>query len=618
MEALQAESEDHSKVISPSKEASDGQNPVTTELIISAKGERESPQSHGKSATWHVSRHGVSFRVKKHHTASCTESRVFNMFHLFYLKAGVRSRLPVPVRLRVEASSSSSRQSVSSDHLNADALQNPSSDDVHGSDQQLHTDSDSPLSPQHSTSPSSTLRHAHRSRSPVGSDKDSEDRTLDHTQADSALYTQLELLHQECQEKEGLINKLSEQLADWEELHAQLQEKDRLNRQYVEALQAAESTIAYLTACSLDSQGGFGSHTSLSAVPGSGGSDTVLHSRCLELQKALQEKEELNHQLIELLSVAGKAITSSDSEAKNPQTSDLCSKIETALQQQQVNASSDSQSPRDGSAEDAMQELQRHADSLQEALWEQNRINAELQEKLRAIDAAAAEHNHNSNSADQNGELSRETSAESLKEKESKERQSSEDVSLNQEMSKVLLNCLSAAESAVASLAEHCTNTSSFAPGRSSQTNSDLQMNLDKLQRALQERKDLEEPTEHADKSGRNQSAATKGQLRQELHNNLCRLYKAFSDHCRRISELQASVHDDRGRREESKDHRTMQDVKGLPPSVQVQLETLHKALREKKKACKSLEEQLATALTNTSPETARKGKTLSCCVHDL
>ncbi|KAE8285289.1 CDK5 regulatory subunit-associated protein 2 [Larimichthys crocea] len=552
VEALQAETEDHSKVISPSKEASDGQNPVTTELIISATGERESPQSHGKSATWHVSRHG----------------------------AGVRSRLPVP---------------------------NPSSDDVHGSDQQLHTDSDSPLSPQHSTSPSSTLRHAHRSRSPVGSDKDSEDRTLDHTQADSALYTQLELLHQECQEKEGLINKLSEQLADWEELHAQLQEKDRLNRQYVEALQAAESTIAYLTACSLDSQGGFGSHTSLSAVPGSGCSDTVLHSRCLELQKALQEKEELNHQLIELLSVAGKAITSSDSEAKNPQTSDLCSKIETALQQQQVNAPPDSQSPRDGSAEDAMQELQRHADSLQEALWEQNRINAELQEKLRAIDAAAAEHNHNSNSADQNGELSRETSAESLKENESKERQSSEDVSLNQEMSKVLLNCLSAAESAVASLAEHCTNTSSFAPGRSSQTNSDLQMNLDKLQRALQERKDLEEPTEHADKSGRNQSAATKGQLRQELHNNLCRLYKAFSDHCRRISELQASVHDNRGHREESKDHRTMQDVKGLPPSVQVQLETLHKALREKKKACKSLEEQLATALTNTSPETARK-----------
>lgn len=83
MEALQAESEDHSKVISPSKEALDGQNPVTTELIISAKGEREGPQSHGKSATWHVSRHGVSFRVKKHHTASCTESRVFNMFHLF-------------------------------------------------------------------------------------------------------------------------------------------------------------------------------------------------------------------------------------------------------------------------------------------------------------------------------------------------------------------------------------------------------------------------------------------------------------------------------------------------------------------------------------------------------
>ncbi|KAI4817082.1 hypothetical protein KUCAC02_009368 [Chaenocephalus aceratus] len=46
-------------------------------------------------------------------------------------------------------------------------------------------------------------------------------------------------------------------------------------------------------------------------------------------------------------------------------------------------------------------------------------------------------------------------------------------------------------------------------------------------------------------------------------------------------------------------------DATSLPPSVQVQLETLHKALREKKKACKSLEEKLATALT--SPETARR-----------
>ncbi|XP_073333749.1 CDK5 regulatory subunit-associated protein 2 isoform X4 [Pagrus major] len=563
VETLQVESKGHSKVSNLSKEVSDGETPVTAEGM-------ESPQSQNKSAVQHVSRHG----------------------------AGVKSRLPVPVRLRVESSSSK--------HFHLDA--------VYGSDQQLHEDSDSAMSPEHSTSPSSTLRHEHRSGSPVGSDKESEARTtLDHTQDDSALFTQLELLHQECQEKEALINKLSEQLADWEELHAQLQEKDRLNRQYVEALQAAESTIAYLTACSLDSQGGFGSQTSSCMGPGCVGSDAALHSRCMELQKALQEKEELNNQFIELLNMAEKAITSSDSQEKNPESSDLCLKIETVLQQ--VNSSSSRQSPRgsSGSTEDSVQELQRHADSLQEALWEQNRLNAELQEKLRAADAAA-QHGFNSNGADQNGKCSRQMAAESLKEKESREQQikmGGSDVRLNQEMTKVLMNCLSAAESAVASLAAHCTNSSSLASGRSSQSSPDLQINLDKLQRALQERKELGEPSQPSTKSSGNQSTAspgTKGQLHQELHDNLCRLYKAFSDHCQRISELQAALQEERGHREESRDHRTTPDAKGLPPSVQVQLETLHKALREKKKACKSLEEKLATALTNTpSPETARK-----------
>ncbi|XP_051268954.1 CDK5 regulatory subunit-associated protein 2 isoform X5 [Dicentrarchus labrax] len=572
VETLQAESNHPSKVISLSKEVLDEETPVTTELIVSTTGDIGSPQtkgqSHSKSTVQHVARHG----------------------------AGVRSRLPVPLRPRGE--SSSSRQS---DHLKTHALQHNHLDDVYGSDQQLHIDSDSPMSPQHSTSPSSTLRYAHRSGSPVGSEKASEAiTTLDHTQDDSVLFTQLELLHQECQEKETLIHKLSEQLADWEELHAQIQEKERLNRQYVEALQAAESTIAYLTACSLDSQGGFGSHTSSCTGPGSLGSDAVLYSRCTELQKALQEKEELNSQLIELLNMVEKSITSPDSQERNPETSDLCLKIETALTQ--VNASSSRPRGVFGSTEDSMQELQQHADSLQEALSEQNRLNAELQEKLRAADAAA-QHGYNGNSA------------ESLKERESNEHQwgvgSSDNVSLNQEMTKVLLNCLSAAESAVASLAAHCTNTSSLASGRSSQISPDLQINLDKLQRALQERKELGEPTQSTAISSGNQSAATsgtKGQLHQELHNNLCCLYKVFSDHCQRISELQASLQEDRGRREESKDHRTVQDAKGLPPSVQVQLETLHKALREKKKACKSLEEKLATALTNTSsPETARK-----------
>ncbi|XP_034753076.1 myomegalin-like isoform X5 [Etheostoma cragini] len=593
----EAESKGHSTVLNllkesgekNSNEVSDVDTSVTTESIVNTTKGMESPhtkdQLHSKTVKQHVARHGAS----------------------------VKSRLPVPVRLTVEASGS--KQFVSSDNLKTDALQHLHLDGVYVSDQQLHEDSNPLMSPQHSTSPSSTLRYSHCTGSPTGSDKGSKaGTTLDHTEADSALFTQLELLHQECQEKEILLKKLSEQLADWDELHAQFQEKDRLNRQYVVALQAAESTIAYLTACSLDSQGGFGSHTSPCTGSGAVGSDSALYSRCMELQKSLQEKEELNNQLVELLNMAEKTITSTAGQEKIPEICDLCLKIEMALQQ--VNTSLKSQSPRSvfTGTEDSIQELERHTDSLQEALWQQNGHNAD----------AAVQHGYNSN---QNGKCSRQIATQSLKEKESKEHQwgtgSSDDIRLNPEMTKVLMNCLSATESAVASLAAHCTNTSSLVSGRSSETSPDLQMNLDKLQRALQERKELGEPTELTTRSSSNQSTAspeTKGQLHQELYNNLYRLYKVFSDHYQRISELQASLQEERGRREENEVHRTVPDAKGLPQSVQVQLETLHKALREKKKACKSLEEKLATALT--SPETAQRdlevGVNPSCSASSL
>lgn len=498
---------------------------------------------------------------------------------------------------------------MSSDRLNTDALPHPPLDDV----QSDHTDSDAPSPPQHSTSPSSTLKYAHQSCSPVDSDMGSEARTtLDHTQVDSALFTQLELLHQECQEKEVLINKLTEQLADWEELHTQLQEKDQINRQYVEALQAAESTIAYLTACNLDSQGGLGSHTNIFTGPDSFGSDAALYSRCVELQKGPQNKEEYSHPL----NMPEKVIISPDCREKNPEASDLCLRTETVLQQ--ANASSKRQNEQVLS--DSLQELQRHADCLQEALWEQNRLNAELQEKLRAAGAAAQ---RSYNSADQSGKCSRQLATESLQEKESKEpqveKEGLDNLRFHQEMTKALMKCLSEAESAVSSLAAHCTNISSSASGRSSQTSSDMQLSLQRLHRALQERKELEEPTQALTKPSGNQSTGscgTKGQLHQELHNNLCHLYKVFSDDYQRISELQASLQEEKSRKEENKDHRTLADAKALPPSVQVQLETLHKALREKKKACKNLEEKLATALTNTpSPENARQGKKMSFVV---
>ncbi|XP_047425112.1 CDK5 regulatory subunit-associated protein 2 isoform X3 [Mugil cephalus] len=577
VETLHADANSDSKVLKLSKERRKRQSDEefdweTLGTTVSIADEMENPvtksQSHSKSPKQHITRQ----------------------------RAGVKSRLPVPVKLRLE--SISSIQSASSDQLNTDELQHLNLDVVYGCDQPLAADSDSHVSHQHVISPSSTLRHAHRSCSPGGSDMGSGDRTsLDHTQADSALFNQLELLHQECQEKEALINKLSEKLADWEELHAQIQEKDRLNHQYIEALQAAESTIAYLTACSLDSQGGFG-HTG-SGFPDS---DVSLNSRCMELQKALQEKEEFNNHLVELLNMAEKAIISSDSQDKNPEISDLCSKIEDALQKVKASRSIESPGEEFGGTEGSLQELQRHADSLQEALWEQNRLNAELQEKLRAAEVAS-QHSNRSDASSAQGE----TSAESLK-TEPHGTKGSDNNHLNQEVIKVLMNCFSAAESAIASLAGHCTNSGSSTSGRSSQISPELQNNLDKLQAALQEREQLGEHAQPVTQSSSNQSSATAGTKGQDLHQHLCFLYKVFCDYSQRISELQASSQAERGHRGESKTPKTVQDDKRLPPSVQAELESLHKALREKKKACKNLEEKLATALSSTSsPETSRK-----------
>ncbi|CAG5867677.1 unnamed protein product [Menidia menidia] len=499
--------------------------------------------------------------------------------HAARLRSGVKSRLPVPVRLRMEASNNISSQFFSSEQDDEHQRLNLG---VCGSDHQPHSDFDAVTEPLHSTSAPC---------SPTGS----EARALgDQTQNVSALFTQLELLHQECQEKEALINKLGEQLSDWEELHAQLQEKERLNHHLTVALQAAQSTIAYLTACSLDSQGGF--------VSGSG-SDAALHSQCLELQKALQEKEELNSQLINLLNMAERIFNSNHPQEKNPEIRDFCLRIEGALEQ--LNASSNQDGPRRdrGGSEDSLHALQQHADSLQKALLEQSRLNAELQEQLRAANVSA----QRSDSADGATSRLKDKTAESLEEDVSKKGHGttggSESGPLNDEMLQVLMSCFSAAESAVASLAAHCANTDAFPSRKSSGIGPDFHVNLDKLQRALQERRRLTEP---ATKSHSNVSPVPTKPEGHKLPQDLLLLHKVCSDHSQRLSDLQASLHEERGCRGESEAHRPVHDARGLPPSVQVQLETLHKALREKKKACKSLEEKLASALTK-APETAHK-----------
>ncbi|XP_076014766.1 CDK5 regulatory subunit-associated protein 2 isoform X3 [Genypterus blacodes] len=463
--------------------------------------------------------------------------------HLTRYEDGVKSRLPVPVRLTKEVSSGWRTVVLQSQHdsdlpTSHDSLHLAIGPDRHPSS----TDCDGPRSPDDSDSPGSTLGYAPYSSSAASGSDQRPDAGHTQHQADSSLFTQLELLHQECQEKETLINKLNEQLADWEELHAQLQEKDQLNRKYVEALQAAQSTIAYLTACSLDSQGGIGS----SMGSGSAGSDAALHSRFMDLQKALQEKEKLNSQLIELLGMADKAITllssppsASDSLA---QVSDLCLDISAALQQ--VTPSSISPAGPEGST---------------------NLLH---------------------------GPSSGPKAADSHRKEEVEERHDNLGLFANMLSQKqtieVLTDCLSAAESAAASLAAHCTCT--FTHNDSSQTSPDLWVCLDRLQGALEARAELGGPMEPSGHQSATAAAERRGQQQQpqqELHYNLRLLYDVFGEQSQRVSDLQASLRQERGCGEVSG---------GLLPGVQVQLETLHKALREKKRACKSLEEKLASA----------------------
>ncbi|XP_061589722.1 CDK5 regulatory subunit-associated protein 2 isoform X1 [Cololabis saira] len=575
LETLHAEAKDYSGVIRLLKErgekklsdVSDGETPVTTAV---AADEIKSPQRQSQPQT----------KGPKQHFAR--------------QRASVKSRLPVPLRLKVEGNNVN--QPMSPDQLQTDANQDLNVDDVYGSDQL--TDPNSPTKLQHSTSPSSTLRFIPRSCSPSGFDKNSEaGKAMDPTQTDADLLSQLELLHQECQEKEYLINKLGEQLADWEELHVQLQEKERLIHQYTEAMQAAQSTIAYLTACTMDSQGGFGLHIDSGFV----GSDATFHSKCIELQQALEEKGELNNQLIKLLKMVEEAISSSCNEEISPELGDLSLKIKGVLQELNASSNRDGSKGFFGSSGESLHELQRQNDSLQQALFEQNRLNAELQEQLWVANASA-----------QRGGLDDTTAvtAESLQEetKESHCPVRGFDNSVNQKMLKVLMNCFSATESVVTSLTAHCANTASLSSVKSSQINPDLERNLEKLQRALQEKMQLDEPAQPATKSSCNLLTTSTETEGQKLHQDLWHLYKVFNDCFQRITDLQASLQEVRGHRVESESHKTVQDAKGLPPSVQVQLETLHKALREKKKACKNLEEKLATALTNTtSPEAARK-----------
>ncbi|CAL8278581.1 unnamed protein product [Merluccius merluccius] len=271
---------------------------------------------------------------------------------------------------------------------------------------------------------------------------------------------------------------------------------------------------------------------------------------------------------------------------------ELCSRLESALQQ--MNASLAAQNP-GGTVNvpgGSNLGLEQNTDRLQQRRWELNRLDTDTCEERtpsEASDALPGTHHQDY--------FIGHTTGEDIEGKSG----CSEGSLTHGEITKCLSDCLAAAESAIASLAAHCTNTQSSSSETSTQTSPDLQHHLQRLQISLQELGKLEDhgQAEEAKKpSNRNGSAAFAGResrpSSQELHRNIRLLYQAFCDHSQRISDLQGSLQEERRLREENETHR--QDAKGQPGNIRAQVEGLQKALKDKKKMCKILEEKLASS----------------------
>lgn len=442
----------------------------------------------------------------------------------------------------------------------------------------------------------------------------------------SALLAQLELLNQECQEKTELISQLQVQMKNLEKLQAELQEKERLNGQYLEALHAAESTIAYLTACNLDSESGLGQ-------PGAG-SDLSLQLQCNELQRAVQEKDQVNIQLLECLNTVEAAIASLTS-ANQPETLSgqkhpqaLCERFDLLLSQiktlqEQKNASIGTSKELICSDGVSVSDLQRQAETPQLSLLQQYRLNAELQEKLRTAEETIGKlcAQHNTTIGQKLIYSHKCTSPQKEMMHEYDEGQ--------QRLAASLPECISAVEQAVGSVANYGLRSEQLLHGAEILTNTELEQNLDRLQKALLEKDrfwntastDLShstivgpfhQPVQHtlpiSDAAQQKTSTPiSQEQLKQaqqkiletwdpdqlgsphlNLHKNLTLLVQIFKRHAQKIWKL-----------EEALKVMPVPELKAdgvLNPEDVVQLESLQKALKEKQKMCQKLEKKLASA----------------------
>ncbi|XP_016128229.1 CDK5 regulatory subunit-associated protein 2-like isoform X6 [Sinocyclocheilus grahami] len=528
-------------------------------------------------------------RYERRRQGQSTKSSKNQMQHMARHATYVKSRLPVPVR----HSKSSGQSSEDLSELNLGHVHPRNKDYLTGAEESDYS-TDRKMSSRPAQHGHLELDHVKDARlSPTAGTK--RDTNMNEN-LESELMVQLELLNQECQEKEELISRLREQVLEWDELQAELQEKDKLNREYLEALQAAESTIAYLTACSLDSECGIGQT-----------GDVTLQQRCADLQKAVEEKDRLNAQLLDCLNSAESAIAllrnvntaSSQMDLGQEDPKALCERFEDLIGQIRISQQSDGRSkdshiPEVGPTLGPDSELQRQADSLQESLLQQCKMNAELQEKLWTSEAAvkklsaavSAKRNSAPTGLEGNYTPGPEGKVLSL-----------------QQLTDCLSECIRAAEGAVKSLADICSK-----PNQSHEeilSSPELKKWLDRLQRALLERESLEDPVcteRHQQKTStpiqntesskpeRQQNVQEPVTSHQNLHKNFLMLLQIYTERAQKMSKLEEVV-SGRGQSGGGGDAPGNETLE-----KNARIESLQMALKERQRACRKLEEKLAIA----------------------
>ncbi|TSK72021.1 Calmodulin-regulated spectrin-associated protein 1-B [Bagarius yarrelli] len=410
----------------------------------------------------------------------------------------------------------------------------------------------------------------------------------------SELLSQLELLNQECQEKTELISQLQLQMQNWEKLQAELQEKERLNSQYLEALHAAESTIAYLTACNLDSESGLGQPKP--------GSDSSLQQQCSELQRAVQEKDQVSIQLLECLNKAEAAMASLTS-ANLPESFFSAQKDPHAL------------SERFDFLLSQIKTLQEQKNACTSKELQQNRLNAELQEKLRAAEETITKLSAQDDTTTGQKLIYSHSCTSPQKEMVDEYEEG------QQRLAASFSECIFAVEQAVGSLAEYGLRSDRLLHGVETSTNAELEQNLDRLQKVLLERDrfwnsistdishstivgPFHQPVHHnlqildaaqqktstpisQEQQGQQKISETcdpdrSGSQHLNLYKNLTLLVQIFKQHALKVRELEEALKVKPG-----------QDLKANREDV---VKSLQKALKENQKMCQKLEKKLASA----------------------